>query len=73
MRVFVAGASGAVGRRLVPQLVAAGHAVVGLTRVQSRTAAIAASGAEAVVGDVFDRDGLLGSSAPPSLTRSFTS
>ena len=60
MRVFVAGASGAVGRRLLPQLVAAGHVVVGLTRLQSRAATIAAAGAEAVVGDVFDRDGLLG-------------
>jgi nucleoside-diphosphate-sugar epimerase len=59
MRVFVAGASGAVGRRLVPQLVAAGHGVVALTRVQSRTAAITAVGAEAVVGDVFNRDSLL--------------
>jgi 2-alkyl-3-oxoalkanoate reductase len=59
MRVFVAGASGAVGRRLVPQLVHAGHAVVALTRVQSRTAAIAATGAEPAVGDVFDREGLL--------------
>jgi nucleoside-diphosphate-sugar epimerase len=59
MRVFVAGATGAVGRRLVPQLVAAGHAVVALTRVQSRAAAIAAAGAEPAVGDVFNRDGLL--------------
>jgi nucleoside-diphosphate-sugar epimerase len=59
MRVFVAGASGAVGRRLLPQLVSAGHAVVALTRVPSRTGAITAAGAEAVVGDVFDREGLL--------------
>jgi nucleoside-diphosphate-sugar epimerase len=59
VRVFVAGASGAVGRRLIPQLVAAGHAVVALTRVPARTAALLAAGADAVVGDVFDRDGLL--------------
>jgi nucleoside-diphosphate-sugar epimerase len=59
VRVFVAGASGAVGRRLLPQLVAAGHAVVALTRVASRTAALTAAGADAVIGDVFDRDGLL--------------
>jgi nucleoside-diphosphate-sugar epimerase len=59
MRVFVAGASGAVGRPLLPQLVAARHTVVALTRVPSRMAAIAATGAEAVVGDVFDREGLI--------------
>jgi len=59
VRVFVAGASGAVGRRLLPQLVAAGHTVVAMTRVPSRTAAMTAAGAETVVGDVFDRDGLL--------------
>ena len=58
MRVFVAGATGAVGRRMIPQLIAAGHAVVALTRVPARTAAMAAAGAEAVVGDVFDRERL---------------
>ena len=57
MRVFVAGASGAIGRRLVPQLVAAGHEVTGTTRSEESAERIRAAGAEAVVCDVFDRRG----------------
>ena len=45
MRILVAGASGAVGRRLVPMLVAHGHDVVGTTRTSSKAAALAATGA----------------------------
>ena len=52
MKIFLAGASGVIGRRLVPLLVAAGHAVVGATR--DKAAAVAALGAEPVVVDVFD-------------------
>ncbi|MCK9247534.1 MAG: NAD(P)-dependent oxidoreductase [Solirubrobacteraceae bacterium] len=55
MRVLVAGASGAIGRPLVPQLLAAGHDVVGITRRDDRAAAIRATGADAVVLDVLDR------------------
>ena len=58
MRVFVAGASGAIGRPLVRQLVAAGHEVTGMTRREDRAAAIRAVGASAVVCDVFDRAAL---------------
>jgi nucleoside-diphosphate-sugar epimerase len=58
MRVFVAGASGAVGRPLVPKLVAAGHEVTGMTRSQSKAEAVRRSGASAVVADVFDVDAL---------------
>jgi nucleoside-diphosphate-sugar epimerase len=58
MRVFVAGASGAVGRPLVRQLLAAGHEVTGMTRREERAAEIRAAGAEAVVCDVFDADAL---------------
>lgn len=58
MRVFVAGASGALGRPLVPQLVAAGHEVTGTTRRPERAEEIRAAGAEAVVCDVFDREAL---------------
>jgi 2-alkyl-3-oxoalkanoate reductase len=54
MRVFVAGATGAVGKRLVPALVAAGHDVVGTTRSADRTDQIRAAGAEPVVVDVLD-------------------
>ncbi len=52
MRIFVAGASGAIGRRLLPLLV--GHRVFGMTR--SRPELIRGLGAEPVVADVYDRD-----------------
>jgi nucleoside-diphosphate-sugar epimerase len=55
MRVFVAGATGAVGRRLVPRLVAAGHRVVGLCRSPEKTEAIRGAGAEPVVADALNR------------------
>jgi nucleoside-diphosphate-sugar epimerase len=58
MRVFVAGASGAVGRPLVPKLVAAGHEVTGMTRSESKTEDMRRAGARAVVADVFDVDAL---------------
>lgn len=58
MRVFVAGASGAIGRPTVRQLVKAGHEVVGMTREEERAAAIRETGAEAVVCDAFDAEGL---------------
>jgi len=58
MKVFVAGASGTVGRPLVRQLVAAGHEVTGTTRAEPRSGEIRAAGAEAVVCDVFDADAL---------------
>jgi nucleoside-diphosphate-sugar epimerase len=55
MRVFVAGATGAVGSRLLPRLLAAGHSVVGLTRSPAKAEAIRRSGAEAAVGDALNR------------------
>jgi nucleoside-diphosphate-sugar epimerase len=58
MKVFVAGASGAIGRPLVRRLVAAGHEVIGMTRREGRAAEIRAAGASAVVCDVFDTDAL---------------
>ena len=58
MRVFVAGATGVIGRRLIPQLVAAGHATVGTTRSEARAAAIRDAGAEPVVCDAFDAPAL---------------
>ena len=54
MRVFVAGASGAIGRPLVPRLVAAGHEVTGMTRSEAKADAIRQAGADAAVVDVFD-------------------
>src|SRR6185437_3413912 len=54
MRVFVAGATGAVGRHLVPQLVAAGHQVTATTRSQGKLAGLRDAGAERVVLDGLD-------------------
>ncbi len=56
MRVFVAGASGAIGRRLMPKLVAAGHEATGMSRSDERAERIREAGAKAVVADVFDED-----------------
>jgi nucleoside-diphosphate-sugar epimerase len=58
MRVFVAGACGAMGRPLVRHLVAAGHEVTGTTRRAERAEGIRAAGAAAAVCDVFDTDSL---------------
>jgi 2-alkyl-3-oxoalkanoate reductase len=54
MRVFVAGASGAIGKRLVPALVAAGHEVTGSTRKPANAKALTAAGAMPVVLDGLD-------------------
>jgi 2-alkyl-3-oxoalkanoate reductase len=58
MRVFVAGASGVIGRPLVPQLVAVGHEVTGTTRSEERAEVVRAAGARAVVCDALDADAL---------------
>jgi nucleoside-diphosphate-sugar epimerase len=54
MRVFVAGATGAIGKQLVPRLVAAGHEVAGMTRRESKQAMIRELGAVPVVADALD-------------------
>jgi 2-alkyl-3-oxoalkanoate reductase len=54
MRVFVAGATGAIGRRLVPQLVEAGHQVTAITRSKEKLGMLYELGSEAVLCDVFD-------------------
>lgn len=55
MRIFLAGATGVIGRRLVPLLLAEGHTVAGLTR--SNPEAVANLGAEPVVCDIYDLPG----------------
>ncbi len=55
MKVFLAGATGVIGRQLVPLLVAAGHEVTGTTRRADRLAQIAAAGARPLQLDVYDR------------------
>jgi NAD(P)-dependent dehydrogenase (short-subunit alcohol dehydrogenase family) len=54
-RVFVAGATGAIGRVLAPPLVAAGYAVAGTTRKADRAATLKAAGARSVILDVLDK------------------
>jgi 2-alkyl-3-oxoalkanoate reductase len=56
MKIFVAGATGAIGRELVPQLVARGHDVVGMTRHASKQGLVRSLGARAVVADALDPD-----------------
>ena len=58
MRIFVAGASGVIGARLVPLLVSGGHVVAGMTRSASKAGLLAGLGAEPIVADVFDADAL---------------
>jgi nucleoside-diphosphate-sugar epimerase len=56
MRIFVAGASGAIGKQLVPLLVDAGHKVVGTTTSPQKVDALQALGAQPVVLDVLDAE-----------------
>ena len=58
-RIFLAGASGVIGQRLVPLLVEAGHVVGGMTRSASKAEHLAGLGAQPIVVDVFDRDALI--------------
>ena len=54
MRIFLAGASGAIGLRLVPLLLEAGHEVAGLTRSPRKAATLRELGAEPVTADVYE-------------------
>lgn len=63
MKVFVAGATGAIGRQLVPLLITAGHQVTAMTRTPSKQEAVRAMGARPVVADAFDPDQVAGAVA----------
>ena len=63
MRVFVAGATGVLGRRAVPALVAAGHEVTALVRSPAKAALVRSLGASPVEVDLFDPEGLRGAVA----------
>ncbi len=58
MKIFLAGASGAIGRRLMPLLREAGHDITGMTRSADVARELEAAGARAVIVDVFDADAL---------------
>ncbi len=58
MRVFLAGATGVIGQRLLPMLVGSGHDVTAMTRREDRVPALRDAGATATVADVFDAEGV---------------
>jgi nucleoside-diphosphate-sugar epimerase len=75
MHVLVAGATGAVGRLLVPLLLDAGHQVTGISRTLAGTERVRRQGASAVQADAFDRDGLrqvVTASAPDAVIHQLT-
>ncbi|WP_214326934.1 NAD-dependent epimerase/dehydratase family protein [Nonomuraea sediminis] len=59
MRVLLAGATGTIGTEMVPQLLHAGHEVLGITRSERGAARLAESGAIPINADMMDREGLL--------------
>jgi 2-alkyl-3-oxoalkanoate reductase len=59
MRIFLAGATGAVGQSLVPLLIDAGHEVTGMTRSEAKAERLRAAGAEAAIADGLDRDAVV--------------
>jgi 2-alkyl-3-oxoalkanoate reductase len=75
MKVFVAGATGVLGRALVPQLVARGHEVVGMTRRASKHDLVLSLGARPVVADALDPDAVaqaVTSAAPEVIVHQLT-
>jgi len=75
MRVFVTGATGAMGQHLVPGLVAAGHQVTATTRTSSKLAQLRAAGAEPVILDGLDREAVVaavGAAAPEVIVHQMT-
>lgn len=76
MRVFLAGATGVIGRRLVPMLLADGHEVTGMTRSPERADALRAAGAEPVVADTLDTAAVtraVGDARPDAVIHQLTS
>ena len=58
MKVFVAGATGVIGRPLIPRLIQDGHEVIAMTRTPEKADALRERGAEPVICDALDADGL---------------
>ena len=59
MRIFVAGATGALGRQLLPTLIAAGHSVWGMTRSPVKASPLQAAGVTPAIADALDQDAVL--------------
>ena len=75
MKIFLAGAGGAIGRKLTPLLRAVGHTVIGSTRSADKAERVRALGAEPVVVDVFDVEALaraVGTAAPDAIIHQLT-
>jgi len=75
MKIFLAGASGVVGRRLIPLLTAGGHTVSGTTRDPNKSDFLRSLGADPVVVDVYDRAGLfaaVGAARPDAVIHQLT-
>ncbi|GAA4662749.1 NAD-dependent epimerase/dehydratase family protein [Gordonia humi] len=75
MRIFLAGGSGVIGRRLIPQLVSAGHQVSATTRRAGTADRLRELGADPVVVDVYDADGLaaaVAAAAPDTVIHQLT-
>jgi nucleoside-diphosphate-sugar epimerase len=75
MHVFIAGAAGAVGRTLIPTLVAGGHTVTGTTRSATKAEELRALGARAAVMDGLDRASVMGAvaeAAPDAIVHQMT-
>ncbi|MCL2770075.1 MAG: NAD(P)H-binding protein, partial [Solirubrobacterales bacterium] len=76
MRVFLAGATGAIGRPLVAALLTAGHEVTGMTRSPARADALRAAGAEAAIADALDPGAVraaVAEAAPEAVVNQLTS
>jgi 2-alkyl-3-oxoalkanoate reductase len=76
VRVFLAGATGVIGRRLVPLLLASGHEVTGMARSPERAEAVAALGAQPAIADALDAQAVLAAvreAAPDAVVHQLTS
>jgi Trk K+ transport system NAD-binding subunit len=69
MKIFVAGATGAVGKRLIPLLVASGYEVVAMTRSPEKVDSLNAAGVEPIVADGLDRTAVMEAVAKCRATR----